>query len=208
MHVARPPTRWGWRWPRVRVGLVRLVLPLLLILLVSSVVIISVVSTTYADRTASKLSFYYLETTTERVASRTAARVLRALGDRPITSADFPAVARVFVSVVSEGGGDNLNLLGLALPNRETVVLRREPPSFLVSNPRALLPFTLVESRINGSFPELAPGTPVVCPLDLPLAAARRAPHAPAVDVRARPFFASAAKTRRQASSLHLQPSS
>eukprot|EP00741_Cyanophora_paradoxa_P005513 tig00000893_g5345.t1 len=205
------------RCPRIRVGLARVVLPIFILLLISSIVMITVISSTYANRTASRLSRFYLEqvghriearyqdlqNATERATASLGARILRSTGGRAMSSADFGAIANLALDAFSEGAGHHFNLFGMTLPNREQLLLRRESPeAFLAQWPRAAYPVSMLSWRINASLPDSAPGRPAVDRFTSYLdretgrwVVFERAPNVP-VDFRLRPYVVSAKETK------------
>eukprot|EP00741_Cyanophora_paradoxa_P025250 tig00000361_g24369.t1 len=158
--------RLGWK--KVRVGLVSVIFPVFLFLLIASTVIITIVSAHYAERSADRLSSYFLDqighrlqervgtlvNTTERAAARVIPRVLRNTGDgdqAAITSANFPEISTIFLSELLIRGYEAFEYYGLGLPNHENLLIKREAPEFIEKHPRALFPISVVEYRINST---------------------------------------------------------
>eukprot|EP00741_Cyanophora_paradoxa_P021812 tig00000241_g21055.t1 len=134
------------RGTKVRVGLVSVIFPALLFLLISSTVIITVVSNHYAERSAERLSSYFLD----QIGASNSVRAT--VGDEEtITSANFPEIAAIYISELLVPGYETFEYYSVGLPNRESMLVKREAPEFVRKHPEALLPTSVIEYRINAT---------------------------------------------------------
>eukprot|EP00741_Cyanophora_paradoxa_P021813 tig00000241_g21056.t1 len=128
--------------------------------------IITVVSNCYAERSAERLSSYFLDQTgyrlqehvgslfnrTERSAARASNAVRASVGDEEtVSSANFEEILATYISELLVPGFA-FDYYSLALPNHEALLARPAPrPRSLLSAAYTALPISVTESRINAT---------------------------------------------------------